>query len=316
MSPPPAIARLALFVILGSIGAGCGSAETPMPTPSMPSPQTVVDELLAADRAAAAASAKTTLVPGLTAMFAEDIVMPQPGGFVSGLSAVKDALERNPQNATARAEWAPVRGGVSADGVHGFTFGFMSMHLPDGSSIPMKYLAYWVKQRGRWQVAAYKRVRRPEGEVSTTLMAPALPAQIQPVTTDPAALAANQQGLKDAEQGFSDDAQVMGLGPAFAKNGSADAMNLGGPGDAGFVISAEAISRTVTTGAAYDAKPFNWSAEHVIVASSGDLGVTFGHIRRNPPPPGTAPLQPPGPFSFFTIWRRESPNAPWRYIAE
>jgi len=313
MPPTPLVARLAIVVLLGSFGASCGSADVP---PPLPSPQDVVNELLAAAGAAAAASDKTTLVPGLAAMFAEDIVMPQPGGFVSGLSAVKDALGKSPENATARLEWAPVRGGVSADGLHGFTFGFMTMHLPDGSSRPMKYLAYWVNRDGRWQVAAYKRVRRPEGEVSTALMDPALPARIQPATIDAAALAANEQSLKDAERGFSDDAQAIGLGPAFAKNGSADAMNLGGPGDPGFVISAEAISHTVTTGAPYDAKPFNWSAEYVIVASSGDLGVTFGHIRRNPPPPGTAPLQPPGPFSFFTIWRRESPDAPWRYIAE
>ena len=37
-------------------------------------PQSVVDELLAADRAFSAASAKTDLVSGLTAMFAEDVV--------------------------------------------------------------------------------------------------------------------------------------------------------------------------------------------------------------------------------------------------
>jgi hypothetical protein len=36
------------------------------------------------------------------------------------------------------------------------------------------------------------------------------------------------------------------------------------------------------------------------VASSGDLGVTFGYIRPNAPQPG-----PPQPFPFFTIWKRD-----------
>src|SRR2546428_9713920 len=44
------------------------------------SPQTVVDELLAADRAFSAASAKTDLVSGLTAMFADDVAIPMPPG--------------------------------------------------------------------------------------------------------------------------------------------------------------------------------------------------------------------------------------------
>jgi hypothetical protein len=49
----------------------------------------------------------------------------------------------------------------------------------------------------------------------------------------------------------------------------------------------------------------------VIVASSGDLGVSIGMIRRNQPVTGQ-----PTAFPFFTIWRRATPTAPWRYIAE
>jgi len=40
--------------------------------------------------------------------------------------------------------------------------------------------------------------------------------------------------------------------------------------------------------------------------------VTFGFIRQNTPPP---PGQPEG-APFITVWRRESPAAPWKYIAE
>jgi hypothetical protein len=41
-------------------------------------PQQVADDLLAADRAFSAASAKTDLVAGLTAMFASDVAMMAP----------------------------------------------------------------------------------------------------------------------------------------------------------------------------------------------------------------------------------------------
>jgi len=65
-------------------------------------PQSVVDELLAADRAFAAASASTDLVSGLTAMFAEDVVIPMPPGqFVDGKASVVAALRTNVDNLTA-----------------------------------------------------------------------------------------------------------------------------------------------------------------------------------------------------------------------
>jgi hypothetical protein len=55
----------------------------------------------------------------------------------------------------------------------------------------------------------------------------------------------------------------------------------------------------------------SWSADRAIVASSGDLGVTFGFIRPNAGRPEGAGATP-----FFTIWRRADVNDRWRYIAE
>jgi hypothetical protein len=114
-------------------------------------PRVVADELLAADVAASAASAKTTVIPGLTGMFAQDVIMQAPGvGFARGIEAATEALKANPDNATGKVEWTPVRAGISGDGLHGFTFGYMTLRRPDGSMVPIKYLAYWVKRDGRW----------------------------------------------------------------------------------------------------------------------------------------------------------------------
>ena len=78
-------------------------------------------------------------------MFADGIIMAVPGSrFAEGKPAAVAALHANADNARSRIEWAPIRGGVSADGQHGFTFtfGYMTLHRPDGSTAALKYLSY------------------------------------------------------------------------------------------------------------------------------------------------------------------------------
>lgn len=274
--------------------------------------QRAVDELLAADRTYAAAASKVDIIAGLTPMFSKKVIMPVPGAaakFADGLDSVLAALRANKNNDGVKLEWTPVRGGVSADGQHGFTFGYMTVHRPDGSEVPAKYLSYWIKEDGAWKVAAYKRAGRPPGEVSTALLAPSLPAKIVAPSSDPATLAAYGKSLGDAEQAFSDEAAVIGLSAAFLKFGRADAMNMGR--DPAFTIGNEPIAKSVEPPENFG-KPSQlvWKSDHtVMVASSGDLGVSIGWIRRTSDP-GAAGIP------FFTIWRRDNPSAPWRYIAE
>jgi ketosteroid isomerase-like protein len=276
------------------------------------SPQSAVDELLAADRAFSAASAKTDLVSGLTAMFADDVVIPNPPGqFAEGKAAVVAMLRANADNASSRTEWTPVRGGVSADGEQGFTAGFMTITRPDGAMLALKYLAYWVKHSEGWRVAAYKRTRAAEASASHAMLAPALPPRMVAPSTDAAVIARHRESLDAAERAFSRDAQTIGLGPAFTKFGSDDALNLGNASDAGLVIGAGNIARTVSAGQPPGGSTLNWAPDRVIVASSGDLGVTIGMIHPNTPSAGQ-----PANFPFFTIWRRASETAPWRYVAE
>ncbi|HEX8193167.1 MAG TPA: DUF4440 domain-containing protein [Allosphingosinicella sp.] len=291
---------LALAAALPSVFAAPAPAQTAM------TPQGVAESLLAADRAFAAAAAGTDTASAIAAMFHDDVVMPLPdASFASGREAAAAALRANPFNLASRAQWAPVRAGVSGDGQHGFTFGYMTMRGADGAERRAKYLAYWVRTPAGWRVAAYKRAIRPEGEVSAAMLAPALPARI--VRPSGAAAPRLRDELRAAEQAFSDEAQRIGLGPAFARNGSEDAMNMG-PG-AAFRIGAAAIGGEMPGG---PGSPVSWSAEDALVAPSGDLGVTWGYIRPNGPAPEGRPARVP----FFTVWRRASPGAPWRYVAE
>ena len=297
--------RTFLALALAAASPALLTAEAPA-RPAAVTPQRVADDLIAADRGFAAAAAGTDTASAISALFHDDVVMPLPDArFAQGREAAAAALRANSFNLASRAEWAPVRGGVSADGQHGFTFGYMTMRGADGATRQAKYLAYWVRTPAGWRVAAYKRAIRPAGEVSAAVLAPALPTRI--VRPSRTAAPGLREELRAAEQAFSDEAQRIGIGPAFARNGSADAMNMGsGPA---FRFGAAAIGAEMPQEAG---SAVSWSAEDALVASSGDLGVTWGYIRAN----GSVPEGRPARIPFFTVWRRASPAEPWRYVAE
>jgi len=275
------------------------------------SPQQIADELLAADRAFSAASAKTDLVSGLSAMFAADVAMPAPGTIAYGSQKAIDALKANPTNAGAKVEWTPARVALSADGKHGFTAGFMTITRADGTVNPGKYLAYWEKQAAGWRVLVYKRTPA-KGAAPAMAVSYVLPKQITSSKNNAAAIEKHRESLADAERSFSRDAQTMGIGEAFKKYGSPDAINLGGPDVPTFLMGNEAIGSNVGSGAPPNFSPVNWGPEKTVIAASGDFGVTIGYIYRNAPGPDGKTL--PG-SPFFTIWRRDAGGA-WRYIAE
>jgi hypothetical protein len=235
-----------------------------------------------------------------------------PGGFAIGKTAVLAAVRAAPDAAASRATWTPIRAGISADGLHGFTFGFFTVHKADSTRVAQKYIAYWLRERGAWRVLAWKRGRSAGPPTDLTPMAPALPSRLVAPVIRAATIAALRHDLMHAESTFSAEAQRRGLGTAFATFGSADAVNMGGASSPDFVVGASAIAALVA-GGDMRASPVTWGADTAFVASSGDLGITFGTIRPNgATTPGGAGSGTP----FFTIWRRADPRAPWRYVAE
>ncbi len=294
---------IALFVVLAGMSSPVDAR----------SPQSSADELLAADRAFSAASAKTDLISGLSAMFAADIAMPAPTGIAYGSAKAIAALKANPANAGAKAVWTPVRVAVSGDGRHGFTAGLMTITRADGSINPAKYLTYWEKQQDGWRALAYKRVPSPlkSPDLTVTYL---LPKAIVASKSDAAAIERDRESLAEAERSFSREAQTMGIGAAFTKYGRPDAINVYGGTDAQpFTTGSVAIGEQVGQGQAPNTSSVTWGPEKTFIAPSGDFGVTVGYIA--PKNPGADGKIPP-PFAFFTIWKRDAPDAPWRYIAE
>lgn len=265
----------------------------------------LASQLLAADRAFSTAGAKANIVDSIGGMLTENAVMPTPKlDFAIGKSAIIETLKSNPANANATAEWSPVRAGISADGTQGFTYGFMFIHETGKPDRRAKYLSYWIRRPEGWRVAFYKRALSAEGNV-TTRLEPAVPEEL--VEANPQRLQENLASLKAAEQAFSDRAQEVGVGPAFLEFGSEDAMNMGSGSD--FTFGNTAIAKLVGEG---NTTPITWGPDKgALVASSGDLGVTWGFIRPKEPKAGE-----PAAFPFFTVWRKAAPDQPWRYVAE
>jgi ketosteroid isomerase-like protein len=269
-----------------------------------------VEALLAADRAFSTAAAHApSAADALAAMFDADVIAPFPGqGLVVGRDAVVAAFRAVPGFGEAGIGWAPVRGGISADGSQGFTFGFLTIAAGDPARRDRKYLAYWVHRPQGWRVVAWRTAPRQPGEISSAMMAPSLPGFAARERRDAAAIEAHRASLAAAEHAFSDRAQQVGLRVAFREYGREDAMNM--YRGAGFDVGLDAITGIFDSNETVS--PVSWATEHAFVASSGDLGVSIGTIRTNRPGANGRPDS----FPFFTVWRRDGPNAPWRYIAE
>lgn len=269
-------------------------------------PRASFDELMAADRRFAQGAGQTDLASAISNMFVSNVVMQAPGGHVQGKDAAIAALNANADNKRSRVEWTPVGGGTSSSGQDGFTYGYMTVTRPDGTTQPAKYIAYWVLRPGGWRIAAYKRVPRPAGAVSLAPVAPSLATRALPIG-DSATVQRYADELSLTEHAFSREAGVIGLGPAFFKYAAADAINVGGPNSPEFVRGPEAISRSVAAGMTGDVT-ITWAPSQVIVATTGDLGVSIGTIRITAGETREVP--------FFTIWKRAFPGDPWRYVAE
>ncbi len=278
------------------------------PLRSEPAPAALV-ELLTEEKQLSQAAATLPPVEAIATMLAEDARVYARGGPYQGRAAAVDALKANPANQGKAANWRSIKSGISGDGTHGFTFGYLTIAGGDPKTAQRRYLAYWIKGAGGWRVAALKQALKGPNEVELQSLPQSIPAgaahaahrpQPDPVKA--------RQGLIDAEKAFSDRAQTAGIGAAFTENGRSDAIN-GGPD--GIKVGAAAIGAAVGGGEA-GPSPVNWSADDALVAPSGDLGITFGMIRGNTPPPSGQPAGIP----FFTIWMRDGADQPWRYVAE
>ncbi len=290
----------------------CARPGTALPA----TPVTAAEQVLAADRAFARAAATRAYPEAVAAMVADDVLMPAPRGeILAGRARLVSALAAT-ADSTARATWTPIQVGLAADGTQAFTVGFIVTTRADGSRAFFKYLTYWTRTTNGWRAAAWRRRPMDAVPIDSTMLPALLPERlVAPVASD-AQLAQQRAELRAAEGEFSALANRIGVGAAFAQRGTAASLNVGAPSEGRFTRGADAIARAVSGGQALDApSSIVWGADSALVASSGDLGITFGVIRAKTPPAGASSPGASSPgASFFTIWRKF--NGQWRYVAE
>ena len=223
------------------------------------------------------------------------------GGPYVGRELALSNLKANPGNKGSGTSWRPLKAGASSDGSHAFTLGYFDIAGGDPAIAGRFYLAYWMREPGGWRMVALKQGLRTPGATKSERLPDSIPA-VAPAAKPDAAAA--RDSLVAAEKAFSDRAQVAGLGVAFTEFGRPDAVN-------GGTVGAAAIGADVSRGD-NSPSPISWSSDEVLVAPSGDLGISFGTIRPNVAPPPGQPVATP----FFTIWMRDGPDQPWRYVAE
>lgn len=304
MAPAFRLLSIATALVATSCSRGVAVRNTPA------DPASAAQALLAADRGFSAGGAGLVASEAIGAMLHGDVEMRAAGGFAVGREAVMARLRSAPYNIEGRAQWTPTRGGISADGLHGFTAGWLTLTRPDGTRGDYKYIAYWMRTPAGWRARLYRIAPRAAGAVSRDLVL-SLPPRMVAASSDSALIRRHAAGIDSAERAFSAEAGRIGLGPAFTKYGAPEAINMGGPEDPGFVVGPVAIGKAVGQGEAPGGSKLTWAPEHVLAASSGDLGATVGYI--DIPAAGARPA---ARVPFFTIWRRDGVRDAWRYVAE
>lgn len=293
-----------IFLIPFLLVAGPMSVTIPTPSAARQAdhdPATAYAELVEAERAFSSAAANRAPAEGIAAMFDAEVQLPTRDGIANGREAASAALAANPSSRGTGASWRSIGGGVSADGSHGFTFGYLDIAGGDPARAHRRYLAYWVKRPEGWRVLALRQVVRGPDEAEIGPIAPLIAAAA--ATRRPG----NADSVAAAERAFSDRAQQVGLRAAFLEYGHPRAVHVASPN--GFAVGLPAI------GANFDGattSPLNWSSDRTWAAASGDLGLSVGTIRAN----GTPPAGQPAAIPFFTIWIRDAATGEWRYIAE
>ena len=301
---------LTLGALVGALGSVAIGQETR-------APRAVADELLAADRSFAAGAATRNVVDALAPMFAADVVMPLPTGtFARGKDKVSEALAGNPDNTQGKIEWFPARAGLSADGQHGFTVGYMTLKRGDDAARCLSSTwSYWVKQPEGWRVAIYKRSRSAEGARPPRRAAAGVARAARGAARRDAAL--REKHRKSLEAGGTG---VLGRSAEDRYRPGVRKLRKRRCGEHGRTSAHADLHRRLRgdrqerrCGPAGTDSPVTWvrglrRARRVERRPRRDDGLD--------PSEHAAAAGQPAAIPFVTIWRRASVTDPWRYVAE
>ena len=92
---------------------------------------------------------------GITALLSRDTVLLPPGATpVTGVSAVRSATEEMLSDDSVEVSWSSTAAFVAPSGEMAYDYGVAKTVNPDGSVVEGSYLVVWVKEDGKWKIAA------------------------------------------------------------------------------------------------------------------------------------------------------------------
>ena len=279
-------------------------------------------ELLATDRAMTRGERKDRSRLGISAMFAHATSRCRFRAASvrrAPLKRVAGASGGSRQRADRAAEWVPVRGGISADGLQGYTWGYMTIiQARHASTLPAQVsvvLGQGVRRLARRRLPpAAAACRASLARARSRQSLPARRSRSRP-TDGPRSTSVIARASTRTERAFSGRARKLsGSALRFARYGRPDAVNMGGPDDA-------AIRRRrrgdrphgVRRQAGRAQRRSHGRRTERSSRPSGDLGVTIGLIRR---PRRAGSECADGVSCSSPSGNARTPADPRRYVAE
>lgn len=298
--------RLGLFPAALTLLACSHAPPTPQPVPARGPSR---DSLLASDVERTATVRARGAVAGSVEWLRSDVVYLRAGApALRGVDAAR-ALIADTADVPPAVAWQPLGGDLSADHRAGYTYGVAARALGTDSVSVERYIAFWKRDAGGapWRIAAYVEV----ASAFRTTIHQASAALPQSFTTDPRDQTARTRGLlalMAADSTFSDLADRIGVGTAFAGTVAPEGAVFAGTE---LVVGPKAVrdyyaSRDAAMGLA-------WHPIYADIAGSSDLGFTIGQYISTGRGPSGAAVQTFG--KYMTVWQRQ-PDGSWKFVVD
>jgi ketosteroid isomerase-like protein len=268
------------------------------------------DELLRADLGRADSVTRSGMPDGLAANFTDDVVYLRGGlPIVRGRAAARAIAAAESLGSSFAVRWQPVRAEASRDGKSGYSYGYTIVSTTSAGAPIIhvdRYIAYWRRLPVGWRIAAYAEtygappapLAMPTDAATSVLADVAMSRRVGPL-----------EGIRSADEAFSNDASKMGTGEAFGRYAASDAQIFSAPGE--FISGPGAISQSF--GSPTGKSALVWHPVHGEMSEAGDLGFTVGNAVFTGEREDGARLV--GYSKYLTVWKRQRDGS-WRYVVD
>jgi ketosteroid isomerase-like protein len=288
------------------------TASQTAPAPAAPAPkpvavvdrQAALDSLVAAEKAFAQMAAEKGTRDAFLAFLADDGLVFQPDP-VNGKEAWK---ARQPSQSLL--SWYPVHSEVSLAGDLGFNTGPYDFRQKAGEK-PLvfgQFATIWARQTdGSWKAVLDLGSATPE---PPSQVAPSIslsgPAKVEVTALPKVDMAAALAALLDADRAFATATQEKGAAAAYEPLLTDDVRLVRASRQP--ALGREAARALL----AENPMPTTWEPLGGGLAHSGDLGYTYGFVKRHEDGPESAWINT---SNYLRVWRREK-DAPWKLAFE